>query len=348
MQNGTQKMQTEQPRPENQHKPANRYKPVRQRLSYKGAWKDRFKKFIFGSKEKEGAGKQTVVYILLISIGFVYLYPLLYMISRSFMTVSDLLDSSIQWLPTSAYIDNYKNAARAMDFWKTFGDSVLVAGIPTLINVVICAIVGYGFARYEFPGKKVLMGLLIFSFILPPQITMMPTYAFYTDIGIVNSLKAFVIPSILGQGLKSQIFILIFWQFFRQVPQALIEAAKIDGAGHFKSFARIAIPSAAPAILVVFLFSIVWYWNESYLTQLYVVGVTGGAESTLSTLVVSLKTFDTAYTTAASQSGGTMVSINENIKMAGTMLSILPLLIMYFVLQRQFVESVDRTGITGE
>ena len=87
-----------------------------------------------------------------------------------------------------------------------------------------------------------------------------------------------------------------------------------------------------------------WYWNESYLTQLYVVGVTGGAESTLSTLVVSLKTFDTAYTTAASQSGGTMVSINENIKMAGTMLSILPLLIMYFVLQRQFVESVDRTG----
>ena len=80
MQNGTQKMQTEQPRPENQHKPANRYKPVRQRLSYKGAWKDRFKKFIFGSKEKEGAGKQTVVYILLISIGFVYLYPLLYMI----------------------------------------------------------------------------------------------------------------------------------------------------------------------------------------------------------------------------------------------------------------------------
>lgn len=339
MQNGSQTKQTKQPKPT---------KPAKQRLSYKGAWKDRLRKFVFGSKEKEGAGKQLVVYVLLISIGFVYLYPLLYMISRSFMTVSDLLDSSIQWLPTSVYFDNYKNAARAMDFWKTFKDSVLVAGIPTLINVVVCATVGYGFARYEFPGKKVLMGLLIFSFILPPQITMMPTYAFYTDIGIVNSLKAFIIPSILGQGLKAQIFILIFWQFFRQVPQALIEAAKIDGAGHFKSFARISIPSAAPAILVVFLFSIVWYWNESYLTQLYVVGMLQDSESALSTLVVSLKTFDTAYSTAASQSGGTMVSINENIKMAGTMLSILPLLIMYFVLQRQFVESVDRTGITGE
>lgn len=323
-------------------------KQPKNRLSYKGAWKDKLRKFVFGSKEKEGAGKQLVVYILLISIGFVYLYPLLYMISRSFMTVGDLLDSSIQWLPTEFYTDNYKNAAKAMNFWKTFKDSVLVAGIPTLINVIICAIVGYGFARYNFPGKKILMGLLIFSFIIPPQITMMPTYVFYTDIKIINSLKAFIIPAVLGQGLKSQIFILIFWQFFRQVPQALIEAAKIDGAGHFKSFARIAIPSAAPAILVVFLFSIVWYWNESYLTQLYVVGATADANSSLSTLVVSLKTFETSYATAASQSGGQMVSINENIKMAGTMLSILPLLVMYFVLQRQFVESVDRTGITGE
>ena len=323
-------------------------KRPKNRLSYKGAWKDRLRKFVFGSKEKEGAGKQVVVYILLISIGFVYLYPLLYMISKSFMTVSDLLDSSVQWLPTTAYIDNYKNAARAMNFWKTFRDSVIIAGIPTLINVVVCATVGYGFARYNFPGKNILMGLLIFSFIIPPQITMMPTYVFYTDLGIIDSLKAFIIPSILGQGLKAQIFILIFWQFFRQVPQALIEAAKIDGAGHFKSFARISIPSAAPAILVVFLFSIVWYWNESYLTQLYVVGATGGSESTLSTLVVSLKTFEATYSTAASQSGGQMISINENIKMAGTMLSILPLLIMYFILQRQFVESVDRTGITGD
>lgn len=336
MQNGSQTKQTKQPKPT---------KVARQRLSYEGAWKDRLRKFVFGSKEKEGAGKQLVVYVLLISIGFVYLYPLLYMISRSFMTVSDLLDSSIQWLPTSVYFDNYKNAARAMDFWKTFKDSVLVAGIPTLINVVVCATVGYGFARYEFPGKKVLMGFLIFSFILPPQITMMPTYAFYTDIGIVNSLKAFIIPSVLGQGLKAQIFILIFWQFFRQVPQALIEAAKIDGAGHFKSFARISIPSAAPAILVVFLFSIVWYWNESYLTEMYVQGLS--SKSVWVNLVVQLKNFETSFESMQA-TGDVAVSLSESVKMAATALSILPLMLMYFVLQKQFVESIDRAGITGE
>lgn len=316
--------------------------------SYQGAWKDKVRKFMFGSKEKQGAGKQLVVYILLISIGFVYLYPLLYMISKSFMPLNDLLDTSINWLPSKLYVDNYKQALKSMNYGKTLWDSIVIAGVPTLINVVICSLVGYGFARYEFRGKKLFMGLLIFSFILPPQATMMPTYVFYTDLGLINSLKAFIVPALLGQGLKAQIFILIFYQFFRQVPQALIEAAKIDGAGHIKSFIKIAIPSAAPAILVVFLFSIVWYWNESYLTQLYVVGAFQQTQGGWSSLVVALKTFEKTYTDTRSVAGSGMVDINESIKMAGTMLSILPLLIMYLVLQKQFVESVDRTGITGE
>lgn len=315
--------------------------------SYKGAWKDKVKKYVFGSKDRQGVGKMSVIYLLLGCIGFVYLYPLLYMISKSFMPLDDLLDPSISWIPSSLYNGNYANAFKAMNYWKTLGDSVVLAGLPTIINVVICAFVGYGFARYEFRGKKLLIGMLIFSFILPPQATMMPTYVFYTDLKIINSISAFIVPALLGQGLKAQIFILIFWQFFRQVPQALIEAAKIDGAGHFKSFFRIAVPSAAPAILVVFLFSIVWYWNESYLTQLYVVGAFANS-SNWSSLVVSLKTFETSYNSASSSLGSQMVDINESIKMAGTMLSILPLLIMYLVLQRQFVESVDRTGITGE
>lgn len=312
--------------------------------------KQKIRKFLFGSKDTEGFLKQGLVYLLLISIGFIYLYPVLYMVSKSFMNLSDLLDTSVNWIPSSLYMENYKQAFQSMNYWKTFCDSIMIAGLPTLINVVICSVVGYGFARYEFKGKKLLMGLLIFSFILPPQATMMPTYVFYTQTGLANSLKAFLIPAILGQGLKSQIFILIFYNFFRQVPKVLIEAAKIDGAGHFKAFAKIALPSAAPAILVVFLFSIVWYWNESYLTQLFVVGAfrSNSGAYNWSTLIVSLKNFENSYNTARSVAGSGMVDINESIKMAGTMLSILPLLLMYLVLQKQFVESVDRTGITGE
>lgn len=322
-------------------------KAAMKNMTYKRSKKDAFRRFMLGSKDKEGAGKQFFVYLLLICIGFVYLYPLLYMVTKSFMSVSDLLDSSINWIPSQLFAENYTNAAKAMDFWKSFQASVIVAGVPTIINVIICSAVGYGFARYNFKGKTVMMGLLLFSFIVPPQITMMPTYVLYNNLGILNSIKAFIIPAIFGQGLKSPIFILIFYQFFRQVPKALIEAAKIDGAGHFKSFAKIAIPSAGPAILVVFLFSFVWYWNESYLTQLYVVGAFA-QNSPWETLMVALKSFNDSYGTTSSVAGSQMMNLNECIKMAATMLSILPLLIMYFVLQRNFVESVDRTGITGE
>ena len=308
--------------------------------------KDKIHRFLFGSKEKEGFLKQLLVYALLICIGFIYLYPILYMLSSSLMTLDDLLDSSINWIPSSLNIANYAQAAGSMDFWKSLGLSIIIAGAPTLLNVISCSIVGYGLARFEFPGKKVIMGIIIFSFILPSQVTMIPTYVLYNNIKILGSLWAFVVPAALAQGINSSIFILIFYQFFKQVPKVLIEAASIDGAGYFKSFLRISLPSAGPAILTVFLFSFVWYWNESYLTRMYVAGVMQETEWT--TLVVQLQKFQANYNEYAQTAASGAVTLIESISMAGTMLSILPILIMYFVLQRYFVESIDRVGITGE
>lgn len=300
---------------------------------------------MFGSREKEGAGKQIVVYGLLICIGFVYLYPILYMFSYSFMNRDDLLDSSVKWIPSTLYLQNYIDAAKSMSFWSSLLKGILIAGLPTLCNVLICMLVGYGFARFEFKGKKILMALLIFSYILPSQVTMIPTYVLYNDTGILGTIWAFVLPAVFGNGLNAPIFILIFYQFFKQVPKVLIEAAQIDGAGYLKSFIKIAVPSAAPAILTVFLFSFVWYWNESYLTELYVQGLS--TKSIWVNLVVQLKNFDASFNTLAT-TGDTATSLNESVRMAATALSILPLLIMYFFLQKHFVESIDRTGITGE
>lgn len=310
--------------------------------------KDKVKKVLLGSRSKQGIAPMLIKYVLLIGIGFVYLYPLLYMISTSLMSLDDLLDASIKWIPSSIYLDNYKSAMKVMEFLTSLRDSIVIAGTPTLIQLASCAVIGYGFARFEFRGKKLMLGILLFSFILPPQVTMMPNYVLFTDLHLVGSLHAFTLPALLGQGLKSQIFILIFYQFFKQVPQALIEAAYIDGAGYFKSFIKISLPSAAPAILVVFLFSIVWYWNESYLTELYVVGNGTSKANQLTTLVVELKHFENIYEQYNQGNQQQLGNINESIKMAGTMLSILPILIMYGFLQKYFVESVDRTGITGE
>lgn len=312
--------------------------------------KDKVHKFFYGSKEKQGFLKQFATYALLICIGFVYLYPLLYMISNSFMTLDDLLDASINWLPSTLNFENYSQAAASMDFWETLKDTVLVCGIPTIINVFMCAVIGYGFARFEFPLKKVFMGMLIFSFILPSQVTMMPLYVMYSDYGLVGRIEAYILPAIFGQGLNAQIFILIFYQFFKMIPKVLIEAAQIDGAGYLKSFFRIALPSAKPAMLTVFLFSMVWYWNESYMTEMFVVGLTDKVSHGWTTLMVELQQFDVNFQANQFNSAveGVTMNNNESIQMAGTMLSILPLLIAYFVLQRQFVESIDRTGITGE
>ena len=178
--------------------------------------KEKLHKFVFGTRERQGLGQQIAVYGLLIIIGFIFIYPILYMISTSFMDRNDLLDSSVKWLPSSFYIQNYIAAAKSMDFWKTLGKGVIIAGVPTLCNVLIGMIVGYGFARYEFKLKKLFMGILLFSYILPDQVTMIPTYVLYNDMGILGTLWTFILPALFGNGINSAIFILI-WKHKRSM-----------------------------------------------------------------------------------------------------------------------------------
>ena len=284
--------------------------------------------------------------MLLICIGFIYIYPILHMISSSLMSLDDLLDSSIRWLPSSFNFSNFAQAAASMNYWTALWQSIVLAGVPTVCNLVSCSVTGYALARFDFPGKKIVMGIIILTFVLPSQITMIPTYVLYSNLGILNTIWAFVLPALFAQGFNAPIFILIFMQFFKQIPKVLIEAARIDGAGHFKAFFRVALPSAAPAFITVALFSFVWYWNESYLTELYVHGVYGASDWT--SLVVQLDNFASNFSSYQQTATAGATNLNESINMAGTLLSILPLLILYFVLQRHFVESIDRTGITGE
>ena len=320
--------------------------PAAERSARRRLSRERVQKFLLGTRDKNGFVKLAAIYGLLICIGFIYLYPILYMISASFMSLDDLLDSSIQWIPSSLNLGNYRQAAASMNYWNSLLQSFMIAGLPTLCTLVSCSLTGYGLARFRFRGRGAIIGLIILTFVLPSQITMIPTYVMYSRLGILNSVWAFIVPALLAMGLNAPIFIMIFWQFFRTVPRALVEAAKIDGAGHFKSFFSISLPSAAPAFITVALFSFVWYWTEFYLTQLYVHGVL--VESSLTTLIIQLQNFNTNYSSYAQTAAGGATNLNESIKMAGTLIAVLPLMILYFSLQRHFVESIDRTGITGE
>ena len=143
------------------------------------ARKIKLRKRLFGAFESLGLIKTVIIYFLLITIGFVYLYPLLYMIINSFMTVDNLIDPAVNWVPTSFYLGNFKVAFGVLDFGRTIGYSLLISSVCAIVQTAIGAVAGYGFARFDFPCKGLLMVLLVATFIIPEQVTMVPRYIMF-------------------------------------------------------------------------------------------------------------------------------------------------------------------------
>ncbi|WP_274648638.1 carbohydrate ABC transporter permease [Paenibacillus humicola] len=295
---------------------------------------------LLGRKGSDGLMMKIVIYALLISIGFIYVYPLLFMVSQSFKNLDDLLDPTVAWIPRTLYWANYGEAWQVLHYMRTLGSTLLVAVAPAVCQTVSCAIVGYGFAKFRFPGKTFLFGLMLLTFIVPKQVVMIPTFLLFKDYGMLETPLPFIVPGLFAQGLRGALFILIYCQFFRTIPDALEEAAQMDGAGSLRTFFRIILPISLPAIVVVFLFSMVWHWNETYLAPLYL----GNA---MTTLPLELKTFNDAF--KAMYTGSSKVTdVNEAIRMAATLLIVLPLLVLYLFAQKWFTQVVDKTGLTGE
>ena len=303
---------------------------------------DHIKAFFLGSRTQYGLIFTVLLYLLLTAIGFVYLYPLLFMFVTSMKSPSDLLNPMVQWIPTELFTGNYTKAFRVLNYPETLLSSIMISVVPSVIQAAVCSLVGYGLARYRFLGKKLIFALILATFIVPAQNTVIPQMLTYKSMGLLGNQLALILPAIFGQGYKSAIFILIFYQFFASMPKVLEEAASLDGASDLKIFFAIALPAAVPGFIISILFSTVWYWNETYLTGIF---LEGGVQ----TLPMQLSKFVQAYENLYPPG---MVNIldrlNEAVKLSGTFLNILPLLLMYFILQKWFVESVERTGITGE
>lgn len=303
---------------------------------------DRLRSLLFGNRVHRGVIFNTVLYILLIAIGFVYLQPLLFMFVNSIKSPEDLLNPMVQWVPTEFYLGNYEKSFLVLDYPRTLMNSILISVIPALLQTFVASLVGYGLARYRFWGKRVILLLLLATFIIPPQNTVIPQMLTYRNLGLLGNPLALILPAVMGQGFRSAIFVLIFYQTFSSFPKVLEESARLDGASDLRIFFSIAIPSALPAYIVSFIFSMVWYWNETFLTSIFL-------EGGVTTLPMQLSRFVQAYENLYPPGTVNIFDrLNEAVKMSGTFLNILPLLVMYFVLQRWFVESVEMTGITGE
>jgi len=257
------------------------------------------------------------------------------------MSMEDIIDVAVKWIPSSLNFENYAIVFTEIAYLRSLIDGIYLAIVPAISATVSAALVGYGFAKFDFPFKRTLFVLMIMTFIVPPQITMLPMFRMFSQYNLLGSIRAFVFPAILANGLNAAIFILIFFQFFRMVPKSLIESAELDGANAFTIFIRIILPLAIPSIIIVFLFSFVWYYNETYLSGLYLRG------SDLLSLPLRIDQYISNFTSIYPE-GSPARERMQAVKLAGNILTLLPLLILYFFTQRYFVESIDRTGITGE
>jgi multiple sugar transport system permease protein len=224
---------------------------------------------------------------------------------------------------------------------------LLISGGTTFIQLLSCAFAAYAFARLKFRGSGLLFVLVLFTIVVPPQTIMIPVYMTYRyfdlfglvplltghkSFNLIDTFWPFLISSGTAMGLKNGLYVYIFRQFFRGIPKELEEAAFVDGSGVIRTFIRVVSPNAIPAFVTVALFSFVWQWNDSYYVSLFLNQV-----KVLSTEMMSmgtnLKEPDPIYQ---------LMLLNT-----GVFLMMIPLIILYLFVQRHFVESVERTGITG-
>jgi len=277
---------------------------------------------------------KIIMLLLLVDVAYIFVMPILRLLSTSLMNVMDLYDPTVVWLPRRWAFENYSQAYTALAYGEAFRNTVLISGACAILQTLACALVGYGFARFKFPGRDRLFYLVLFAMIVPPHAIIIQLFVMVSKNHWLETYYPFLVPSAFGMGLRGALFVFIYRQFFKGLPWELEDAAMIDGASPLRVFYNIMLPLARPAILVVFLFSFVWHWNDSLEPSIYL------SRPELFFMPQRLSVVEAALSNMrlrAMWGTGTI--------MAATLLTILPLVVLYVFTQRYFIESIERTGL---
>ena len=290
--------------------------------------------------------------VLILGISFIILYPLLVQFSSSLMRPDELFDPTVKWIPRNISFDSYKIAFDFMNYSKAFINSFIFVNLITVLQLISCAFVGYSLARFEFKGKSLLFALVILTLVVPPQIILIPMYLNFRffdlyglmpggGINLLDSYWPMTLMAITGTGLRNGLFIYIMREFFKGMPDQLEEAAYIDGAGPLKTFLKVMVPGAGSAFLIVFIFSFVWQWNDVLYISFFAGNVT--------LLPLSLVNFPERLASYWSRTYGEALPdpMRAIVQNSGMILFITPVLCIFGILQKYFIESVERTGIVG-
>lgn len=290
---------------------------------------------------------RAVMYILLLDLCVVFVYPFLYMMITSVKSPTDINDATITWIINQFYFHNYELAYEGLNFLPSLLRTIFYCIITTGGHTLVCSFVGYGFARYDFRGKKFFFMLLLLAMVIPVQTIIVPQYLLYSALGMSNGFGALVIPTFFGYGLRGALFIFLFRQFYLSLPKSLEEAAAVDGCTPVMTFFRIALPASTSSVVVTIVLSIVWHWNEYYEPGIY---LTKSEQKLLPMLLPNIYNSMGAGGNEAEAliSGGEVDLYTAGVAMAATFLAVLPVIIFYLVFQKQFRQGIETSGITGE
>ena len=300
-------------------------------------------------------GWKLIRTIILVGISYYILYPIVLKIAVSLMEKRDLYDITVLLIPKNFTLDNYVKVFKAMDYGNSFLQTAFVTLITVVSQLMACALVGYGFARFKFPLKKLLFAMVIFTLIVPPQTIIVPmylNYSFFDVFGLIklitgktlsltNTPWTFVVSGLTCMGLKNGMYIFIVRQYFRNVPKELEEAALIDGSGAFRTFFSVMLPSARPVLLVIAMFSAVWQWTDIFYSTWFMRG-SSLLSRKLDSLAMNISQVESTQGIAVLDPNYTFL-----LNSTGCILVILPLIIFFLLAQKQFVEGIEQSGIVG-
>ena len=334
------------------------FKQWKEELKYK--WTDKTKRKVMRTNVMMFFGKLMRT-VILIGLCFVILLPIFQKISAAVRDRVDITNPNVVWIPENFSMFNINFALELLDFRHTIWNTLIVSTGCTLLQIFSCSLAGYAFARLKFKGRNIIFYLVLLTLVVPNEslhrsrLLFLNNFSFFGIKLIGNTLSMFLL-SIFGQGIRSAIFIFLFRQFFKNIPIELEESAQVDGAGVIRTFWSVMLPNARGAIVTVSLFSFVWQWNDYYFGSLLnytedtypllAVKLGAGSEkirTILNTWIMEGR--DVVDGLAVDDASDPLfVSL---ITETGALLMMLPLLIGYFFVQKQFVESIERTGITG-
>lgn len=282
---------------------------------------------MFASKKRERILRTVTSYTMLLLMFVIFILPFAWLVSSAFKPANQMYRMPPQWIPDPIILDNFKEGWAVLPFGLYLQNTVMVSVIGVIGTVVSSALVAYGFARFRSRFNGFLFTLLISTMMLPLQVTLLPTYQLFSQFKWINTYKPILVPQFFA---VNAFYVFLLRQFFRTVPMDLDEAARIDGCNTFHVFLSIMLPLCRPALITVAVFSFINNWND-FMTQLIYLN-----SEKKYTIAIGMQFFSSKY-------GPQSI----NLLMAVSLLTLIPLLAVFFVAQKYFVEGITTSGIKG-